>query len=92
MMVQALEEIGKGSASPTNFHHTPIITQPSTSQPQKKQKPRKPKRKDIEAPQPSGPTTNIADEAFTEKNVTKHSNDPLLSGEDIMKLEELMEL
>ncbi|GKD91047.1 hypothetical protein Tco_1366554 [Tanacetum coccineum] len=92
MMVQALEEIGKGSASPTNSHHTPIITQPSTSQPQKKQKPRKLKRKDIEAPQPSGPITNIADDAFTKKNVTKHSNDPMLSGEDSMKLEELMEL
>ncbi|GJV15845.1 hypothetical protein Tco_1361168 [Tanacetum coccineum] len=92
MMVQALEEMGEGSASPTDPHHTPIITQPSTSQPQKKQKPRKPKRKDTEAPQPSGPTTNVADEAFTEENVTKHSNDPMLSGEDSMKLEELMEL
>ncbi|GJZ12023.1 hypothetical protein Tco_0546782 [Tanacetum coccineum] len=58
----------------------------------KKQKPRKSKRKDTEAPQPSGPTTNVADEAFTEENVYKHSNDPLLSGEDSMKLEELMEL
>ncbi|GJV53428.1 hypothetical protein Tco_1449169 [Tanacetum coccineum] len=48
---------------PTNPHHTPIIIQPSTSQPQKKQKPRKPKRKDTEVPQPSGPTTNVADEA-----------------------------
>ncbi|GKC10881.1 hypothetical protein Tco_1007663 [Tanacetum coccineum] len=92
MMVQALEEMGESSASPTDPHHTPIITQPSTSQPQKKQKPRKPKRKDTEAPQPSGPTTNVADEAFTEENVSKHSNDPLLSGEDSMKLEELMEL
>ncbi|GJW39449.1 hypothetical protein Tco_0065294 [Tanacetum coccineum] len=33
-----------------------------------------------------------ADEAFTEENVSKHSNDPLLSGEDSMKLEELMKL
>ncbi|GKE29918.1 hypothetical protein Tco_1445302 [Tanacetum coccineum] len=48
MMVQALEEMGEGSASPTDPHHIPIITQPSTSQPQKKQKPRKPKRKDTE--------------------------------------------
>ncbi|GJX22353.1 hypothetical protein Tco_0226798 [Tanacetum coccineum] len=53
---------------------------------------RKPKRKDTKAPQPSGPTTNVVDEAFTEENVSKHSNDPLLSGEDSMKLEELMEL
>ncbi|GKD92508.1 hypothetical protein Tco_1372345, partial [Tanacetum coccineum] len=37
MMVQAQEEIGKGSANPTDPYHTPIITQPSTYQPQKKQ-------------------------------------------------------
>ncbi|GKA45968.1 hypothetical protein Tco_0738764 [Tanacetum coccineum] len=58
----------------------------------KKQKPRKPKRKDTEAPQPNGPITNVADEAFTKENVSKHSNDPLLNGEDSMKLKELMEL
>ncbi|GJY83307.1 hypothetical protein Tco_0496683, partial [Tanacetum coccineum] len=32
MMVQAQQE-GKGSAMPTDPQHTPIITQPSTSQP-----------------------------------------------------------
>ncbi|GJW95629.1 hypothetical protein Tco_0175301 [Tanacetum coccineum] len=58
----------------------------------KKQKPRKPKRKDTEVPQPSGPTINVADEAINEENVSKHSNDPLLSGEDSLKLEELMAL
>ncbi|GJU16361.1 hypothetical protein Tco_1144327 [Tanacetum coccineum] len=63
MMVQAQEEIGKGSTNPTDPHHIPTIIQPSTSQPQKKQKPRKPKRKDTEVPQPSGPTNNVADEA-----------------------------
>ncbi|GJU30641.1 hypothetical protein Tco_1174230 [Tanacetum coccineum] len=67
MMVQAQEEIGEGSANPTDPHHTPTIIQPSTSQPQKKQKPRKPKRKDTEVPQPSGPTTNVADEAVNEE-------------------------
>ncbi|GJV68320.1 hypothetical protein Tco_1483829 [Tanacetum coccineum] len=67
MMVQAQEEMGEGSANPTDPHHTPTIIQPSTSQPQKKQKPRKPKRKDIEVPQPSGPTNNVADEAVYEK-------------------------
>ncbi|GJY33988.1 putative ribonuclease H-like domain-containing protein [Tanacetum coccineum] len=104
-----------------------------------KQKPRRPKRKDIEIPQSSGPTNNVADEAVNEemndsleraattaisldaeqdggggpkcqktmgdtiaqtrsKNVSKHSNDSLLargntlqSGEDRLKLEELME-
>ncbi|GKE65944.1 hypothetical protein Tco_1520105 [Tanacetum coccineum] len=48
IMVQAQEEIGEGSALPTDPHHTPII-QPSTSQPQKKQYRRK-QRKDIEIP------------------------------------------
>ncbi|GKE15575.1 hypothetical protein Tco_1423152 [Tanacetum coccineum] len=64
---EAQEEIGEGSANPTDPHHTPTIIQPSTSQPQKKQKPRKPKRKDTEVPQPSGPTDNVADEAVYEE-------------------------
>ncbi|GKB29400.1 hypothetical protein Tco_0868801, partial [Tanacetum coccineum] len=33
MMVQAQEEVGEGSANPTDPHHTPTIVQPSTSQP-----------------------------------------------------------
>ncbi|GJT53835.1 hypothetical protein Tco_0988889 [Tanacetum coccineum] len=52
----------------------------------------KPKRKDIEIPQSSGPTEPIADEAANEENVPTHSNDPLLSGEDSLKLNKLMEL
>ncbi|GJU68643.1 hypothetical protein Tco_1254902 [Tanacetum coccineum] len=32
-----------------------------------KQKPRKPKRKDTQVPQPGGPTTNVADEAVNEE-------------------------
>ncbi|GJX40674.1 uncharacterized mitochondrial protein-like protein [Tanacetum coccineum] len=40
MIVQAQEEMGEGSTMPTDPHHTPIITQPSSSQPQKKQKSR----------------------------------------------------
>ncbi|GJZ05339.1 hypothetical protein Tco_0538614, partial [Tanacetum coccineum] len=78
-----------------------------------------PKKKDTKVPQPSGPTTNVADEAVNEeiddnlvraattasslevesKNVSKLSNDPLLargntlrSGEDSLKLQELMAL
>ncbi|GJU96666.1 hypothetical protein Tco_1321422 [Tanacetum coccineum] len=102
--------------------------------------PRKPKRKDTQIPQSSGPTDNVADEAVNEdmddslvrsattatsldaeqdrgsgprcqetmgdtiaqtrfENVSKHSNDPLLargntlrSGEDSLKLNELMAL
>ncbi|GJR14640.1 hypothetical protein Tco_0797292 [Tanacetum coccineum] len=89
MMVQAQEEIGEGSANPIDPHHTPIITQPSTSQHKKKHKPRKPKKKDT---QPGDPTTNVADEAVSKENVSKHSNDPLLSGKDSMKLKELIAL
>ncbi|GJU99479.1 putative ribonuclease H-like domain-containing protein [Tanacetum coccineum] len=86
MMVQAQEEMGEGSANPTDAHHTPIITQPSTSQPQKKQKPMKPKRKDTEILQSSGPIEPIADEAANEEYVPTHSNDPLLSVQEISSL------
>ncbi|GKE46298.1 hypothetical protein Tco_1477556, partial [Tanacetum coccineum] len=43
-------------------HHTSTITQPSTSQPQNTQKPRKPKRKDTQVPHRSGPTNIVTDE------------------------------
>ncbi|GJU82259.1 hypothetical protein Tco_1284624 [Tanacetum coccineum] len=52
---------------PTDPQHIPTIIQPSTSQPQKKQKSRRPKRKDTDVPQPSGPTTNVADKAVNEE-------------------------
>ncbi|GKA60113.1 hypothetical protein Tco_0759426, partial [Tanacetum coccineum] len=91
MMVQAHEDMGKGSEIPTDPHHTPTIAQPSTSQPQKKQPMRK-QRKETEVPQSSGPTEPIADEATNEENVPTHSNDPLFSGEDRVKLNELMKL
>ncbi|GJS21312.1 uncharacterized mitochondrial protein-like protein [Tanacetum coccineum] len=55
MVVQAQEEMGEGSAMPTDPHHIPIITQPSSSQPQRKQKSRRPKEKDTEIPQSSVP-------------------------------------
>ncbi|GJY57196.1 retrovirus-related pol polyprotein from transposon TNT 1-94, partial [Tanacetum coccineum] len=60
--------------------------------PQKKHKPRKPKKKDTQIPQSNVPSDNLADEAVNEENVSKHSNDPLLSGEDRLKLKELMAL
>ncbi|GJW17270.1 putative ribonuclease H-like domain-containing protein [Tanacetum coccineum] len=75
MMVQAQEEMGEGSANPIDPHHTPTIIQPSTSQPQKKQKPMKPKRKDTEVPLLSGPTDNLVDEA-----VYKEMDDSLEKG------------
>ncbi|GKB16815.1 hypothetical protein Tco_0850738 [Tanacetum coccineum] len=63
VVVQDQAEMGEGSANPTDPHYTPTFIQPSTSQPQKKQKPRKPKRKDTQIPQSSGPTKHVADEA-----------------------------
>ncbi|GKF40914.1 hypothetical protein Tco_0124256, partial [Tanacetum coccineum] len=97
MMVQAQEEMGECSAMPIDPYHTPII-QPSTSQPQKKQSRRK-HRKDTEMPQSSGPTEPIADEDANEETVPTQSNDLPLSrvntprsGEDILKLKELMDL
>ncbi|GKA48031.1 putative ribonuclease H-like domain-containing protein, partial [Tanacetum coccineum] len=67
MMVQAQQEQGEGSVMPTDPQHTPTIIQPSTSQPQLKQRSRRPKRKDTEIPQPSGPTTNVADDTINEE-------------------------
>ncbi|GJZ81253.1 hypothetical protein Tco_0646247 [Tanacetum coccineum] len=87
MMVQAYKEMGEGSKIPTDPHHTPIITQPSLSQPQRKQKSRKSKKKNTKVPQPSGSTDNVPDE-----NIPTTSNDPLLSGEDRLKLTKLMDL
>ncbi|GJX91078.1 hypothetical protein Tco_0344404 [Tanacetum coccineum] len=140
IVVQNQADMGEGSTIPTDPHHTPTIIQPSTSQPQRKQRPRKPKRKDTEIPQSNGPINNFADEVVNEEmdnslkraattttsldaeqdsgggprrqeiigdtidqtrseNVSKLSNDPLLargnilrSGEDRLKLQELMEL
>nr|GEW65276.1 hypothetical protein [Tanacetum cinerariifolium] len=57
------KQLGKGSAIPTDPQHMPTIIQPSSSQPQKTQKPKKPKRKDTQVPQPRGPTKSVADEA-----------------------------
>ncbi|GKC82262.1 hypothetical protein Tco_1137979 [Tanacetum coccineum] len=57
------EKLGEGSANLTDPHHTPTITQLSTSQPQKTQKPRKPKRKNTQVPQPSGSSDNVTDKA-----------------------------
>ncbi|GJW84919.1 hypothetical protein Tco_0158064 [Tanacetum coccineum] len=63
IVVQNQAKLGKGSSIPTDPHHTPTITQPSTSQPQKTQKPRKPTRQNTQVPQPSDSIENVADEA-----------------------------
>ncbi|GJX41607.1 hypothetical protein Tco_0256597 [Tanacetum coccineum] len=67
MVVQAQAKMGEGSANPIDPHHIPTIIQPSTSQPQKKQRPRKSKRKDTHIPQSSGPIDNVADEVVNEE-------------------------
>ncbi|GJT96144.1 putative ribonuclease H-like domain-containing protein [Tanacetum coccineum] len=64
IVVQDQAEMGEGLTNPIDPHHTPTFIQPSTSQPQKKQKSRKPKRKDTQIPQSSGTTKYIADEAI----------------------------
>ncbi|GKB72230.1 hypothetical protein Tco_0933642, partial [Tanacetum coccineum] len=51
---------------PTDPQYTPTIIQPSTSQPQLKQRSRRLKRKDTEVPQPNGHTYNVADDAINE--------------------------
>nr|GFD29262.1 hypothetical protein [Tanacetum cinerariifolium] len=68
---------------PTDTHHTPIVTQQSSSQPQKKQKSRRKQRKETEVPHTK---------PQTEENVPKTSNNPLPSGEDRMQLTKLMNL
>nr|GEZ57238.1 hypothetical protein [Tanacetum cinerariifolium] len=52
-----------GSAILTDPQNTPTLLQPSISQPQNTQKHKKPKRKDTQVPQLSGPTESVADEA-----------------------------
>ncbi|GKE76399.1 hypothetical protein Tco_1542519, partial [Tanacetum coccineum] len=80
MMVQSTEEMGADSATPTDSHSTPIITQISSSKPQKKS--RRKQRKD------SAPTEPITDEA----HVSTPSYDPPKSGKDSMQLSELVNL
>ncbi|GJU29153.1 hypothetical protein Tco_1172742 [Tanacetum coccineum] len=85
MMVQAPENMGEDSTALTDSHSTHIITQPSSSKPQKKQSRRK-QRKD------SGPTEPIPDEATNEEHVSTPSYDPPQSGDDRLQLTELMSL
>ncbi|GKB86785.1 ribonuclease H-like domain-containing protein, partial [Tanacetum coccineum] len=48
MMVQASDEVGEDSDHPTDSNKIPIDTQPSTSKPQKKHKPKRKQRKEAE--------------------------------------------
>nr|GEV84771.1 retrovirus-related Pol polyprotein from transposon TNT 1-94 [Tanacetum cinerariifolium] len=107
MVVQKQSKMGEGSAMPIDPYHIPTILQPSSSQPQKTQKPRKPQRKDTQVPQPSDPINNVADEAVHKDlgdslvkaattafslEVEHDSGNTLRSDEDRMKLNELMAL
>ncbi|GKA44152.1 hypothetical protein Tco_0736876 [Tanacetum coccineum] len=85
MMVQAPEDMGEDSAAPTDSYSTPIITQPSSSKPQKKKSKMK-QRKD------SGLTEPISNEATNEESISTPSCDPPQSGEDRLQLTELMSL
>ncbi|GJZ17168.1 hypothetical protein Tco_0553291 [Tanacetum coccineum] len=85
MMVQAPEDMGEDSAAPTDSYSTHIITQPSSSKPQKKKSRRK-QRKD------SGLTKPIPDEATNKEPISTPSCDPPQSGEDRLQLTELMSL
>nr|GEW24133.1 hypothetical protein [Tanacetum cinerariifolium] len=80
MMVQDLEEVGD---LPTDVQDTPMFDEPSSSQPQRKYKPRRKQRMETEV----SPT-----ETNTEDHVPTPSNDPVQSDEDRMQLKELMEL
>ncbi|GKC83244.1 hypothetical protein Tco_1138961 [Tanacetum coccineum] len=66
IMVQAPEDMGEDSTTLTNSHSTPIITQPSSSKPQKKKSRRK-QRKD------NGPTEPIPDEATNKEPISTPS-------------------
>nr|GEY59773.1 copia protein [Tanacetum cinerariifolium]GEY60293.1 copia protein [Tanacetum cinerariifolium] len=81
--VEAPEDMGEGSKIPNDPYHIPILTQPSSSLPQKKQKSRRKQRKEIKVPSPSSKIPN-------KEGVPITSNDPLPSGEDKMQLNELM--
>nr|GEU37356.1 putative ribonuclease H-like domain-containing protein [Tanacetum cinerariifolium] len=67
MMVQAPADMGD---APVKTHQTPIVDQPSTSQPQKKQQPRRKQRKEAEV---------FHDESEDENHVPTPSSDPLPS-------------
>nr|GEY27764.1 hypothetical protein [Tanacetum cinerariifolium] len=83
LQLQDDEEVGGGSEVPSDTHHTPIVTQPSSSQPQKKQKSRRIQRKETEVPHTK---------PQTKESAPTTSNDPLPSGEDRIQLTELMNL
>ncbi|GKA80055.1 hypothetical protein Tco_0786651 [Tanacetum coccineum] len=90
MMVQAPEELGEGSEIPTDPQHIPTIIQLQLHS--LRQQSRRKQRKDTKVSQPSDPIKPMPDETENVESVPTHSNDLLLSGEDRLKLNELIEL
>ncbi|GJX75303.1 hypothetical protein Tco_0313898 [Tanacetum coccineum] len=66
MVVQNQAEMGESLAILSDPYHTPIIIE-STSQPLKKQRSRRPKKKDTQIPKSSVPSDNVADDAVNEE-------------------------
>nr|GEU54587.1 putative ribonuclease H-like domain-containing protein [Tanacetum cinerariifolium] len=79
MLVQAPKEVD----GLKTILYIPIATEPLTSKPQKKHKPKRKHTQESKVP----PTQSLV-----EQNLPSPSNDPLPSGEDSLKLKELMDL
>nr|GEY30115.1 ribonuclease H-like domain-containing protein [Tanacetum cinerariifolium] len=80
MLVQAPEKVGILQADAQSI---PITTEPSTSKPQKKQTPKRKHTQESEVHLTESPA---------EQNLPSPFNDPLPSGEDSLKIKELMDL
>ncbi|GKA88513.1 hypothetical protein Tco_0810277 [Tanacetum coccineum] len=94
MMVQPVEEMGEDSDHPTDSTPIPIIDQPSSSSQPKKDKPsKKAQRQEAEVPQDEAELISPPPPpAPHRRGVPTPSNDPQASGEDSMKLTDLMVL
>ncbi|GJT60289.1 hypothetical protein Tco_1003822 [Tanacetum coccineum] len=94
MMVQPVEEMGEDSDHPTDSTPIPIIDQPSSSSQPKKDKPsKKVQRQEAEVPQDEAELISPPPPpAPHRRGVPTPSNDPQASGEDSMKLTDLMVL
>ncbi|GJY66394.1 hypothetical protein Tco_0468632, partial [Tanacetum coccineum] len=90
MMIQAPEELGEGSKIPTDLDTHPLLFHHQHLNPRRNSlegnKGRTLKFLNLVILRP------MADETENVESVPIHSNDPLLSGEDRLKLNELMEL
>ncbi|GJX69332.1 hypothetical protein Tco_0305059 [Tanacetum coccineum] len=94
LQLEDAEEKGEDSEIPTDPHHTPTIIE-SSSQPQKKDKPKKPKKKGTQGAKTSWRTQLLK---LGLKMCLKHpmiycsqKGNTLLSGEDSMQLKKLMD-